>query len=507
MGYWKINPNVSKGSKGLKTNTSKMTGGIATPALVKMLIKGSMPSLKAAEFYELEPAEVMDVILDEDQLVETEDGIKNWGYMGYIFARKINSEYDDPISELSPIPPLDPNHEEYPLVGELVILVTYDNRTYYSNKINVFNSVNSNFKADRSGKRSAELKKADGKFDHFEIDNEIRKLWPYEGDNIYQGRFGNSIRFGSNIVPDSHGDDAEAQNSPNIILRTGQLIDADNFDKGEYVEELINSPFKPVKEDINADGSSIWMTTDQSVKLDIEGTNAVNHVFMTANQEDKQPKDGGKQIVLNSDRITFNAKTDRILGFAKSGIGFSTQKSFTVDADLTIDFNIGGASTLQISDSNIIMQSPSNSGLSLSERVILSSPCPSVLTLADYANITACEGAQLHLDDCAGIKDNQGSFLRVGGKALGITGYVFGRDDMGQQHLVYGEELTNILDSICNSFQELGDTILKLAGIPTGAGPSGPISGGPTNTPAIEAWAAGVETIRARLCNLLMKPE
>ena len=154
------------------------------------------------------------------------------------------------------------------------------------------------------------------------------------------------------------------------------------------------------------------------------------------------------------------------------------------------------------------MTSPSNAGLSIGEdRAILSSPCPSILTLADYANITACEGAQLHLDDCAGIKDNQGSFLRVGGKALGITGYVFGRDDMGQQHLVYGEELTNILDSICNSFVELGETILNLAGIPTGAGPSGPISGGPTNTPAIEAWKAGVETIRARLCDLLMKPE
>ena len=497
MGYWKINPNVSKGSKGLKTNTSKMTGGIATPALVKMLIKGSMPSLKAAEFYELEPAEVMDVILDEDQLVETEDGMKNWGYMGWVYARKINSEHGDPISELIPIPPLDPNHEEYPLVGELVILVTYDNRTYYSNKINVFNSVNSNFKPDRSGKRSTELKKADGKFDHFEIDNEIRKLWPYEGDNIYQGRFGNSIRFGSNIVPDSHGDDAEAQNSPNIIFRTGQLIDADNFDKGEYVEELINSPFKPVKEDINADGSSIWMTTDQSVKLDIEGSNAVNHVFMTSKQSDDQPKNGGKQIVLNSDRITFNTKQGKILGFSHDGIGFSTQRSFTIDADETLEMNVGGGSggpgsLISMTGTDLLMQSPTNAALSISDKTILSSPCPSILTLADYANITACKGAQLHLDDCAGIKDNQDSFLRVGGKALGITGYVFGRDDMGQQHLVYGEALTDILDELITS-------ILNITAIPTGAGPSGPVSA----TPSL----ADFESVRAKLCDLLMKPE
>ena len=63
------------------------------------------------------------------------------------------------------------------------------------------------------------------------------------------------------------------------------------------------------------------------------------------------------------------------------------------------------------------------------------------------------------------------------------------------------------MDSICNSFIELGDVILNIAGIPTGAGPSGPVSGGPTNTPAVEAWKLGVETIRARLCDLLMKPE
>ena len=515
MAYWTTNKDVSKGSSSGKTDTSKLGGGIATPSLVKQIAKGAVPSSRAEQFYELEPAEVIDVILEEDQLTpfETKDGKTNFGYIGYVIARKLVSEKNAPILNLTPVRPLDPNLQEYPLVGELVILVTYDNTTYYTSKINTFNSVNSNFKSGRSGKRPKELIKADGKFEHFEPDYNIRKLWPYEGDNIYQGRFGNSIRFGSNIVPDSHGDDGEAQNSPNIIFRTGQLLDADDFDKGEYVEELKNSPFKPVKEDINADGSSIWMTTDQSVKLDIEGSNAVNHVFMTSKQSDDQPKNGGKQIVLNSDRITFNTKQGKILGFSHDGIGFSTQKSFTIDADETLEMNVGGGSggpgsTLSMTGTTLNMTSPTNAGLSIGEdRSVLSSPCPSILTLADYANITSCEGAQLHLDDCAGIKDNQGSFLRVGGKALGITGYVFGREDMGQQHLVYGEELTNILDSVCNSFIELGETILNLAGIPTGAGPSGPISGGPTNTPAIEAWKAGVETIRARLCDLLMKPE
>ena len=61
------------------------------------------------------------------------------------------------------------------------------------------------------------------------------------------------------------------------------------------------------------------------------------------------------------------------------------------------------------------------------------------------------------------------------------------------------------MDGICNSFVELGSTILSLGGIATGAGPSGPISSGPTNQAAITAWEAGVETIRARICNILTK--
>ena len=506
-------------SAGVRKGSSERTaGGLATKSWVRKEIKNKQQNPDGNKFYELELAEVIEVYRTEEQLPDIEKtGEKNWGSLGSIIARKIVSEKDKNIDNLRPIQPLEHLAHTYPIRGEIAVVVEYLGQSYWTNILNKTNGVvNWNPSPGQSGGRPSELTDVDGIFENFdpgEYGLLIKRLWPYQGDNIIQGRWGNSIRFGSNIVPDSHEDSESTQHSPNILIRAGQLTDAELFDKTEYLEELKKSPFKPVKEDINADGSSIWITTDQSVKLNIEGTNAKNHDFMTAKQEDKQPKDGGKQIVLNTDRITFNAKDDRILGFAKSGIGFSTQKSFSVDADEGFDMNVGGGpggpgSTFSMSDSNLIMTSPTNAGLNVgSDRAVLSSPCPSILTLADYANITACKGAILHLDDCAGIKDNQGSFLRVGGKAQGVTGYVFGREDMGQQHLVYGEELTNILDSICNSFVELGETILNLAAIPTGAGPSGPISGGPANTPAIEAWKAGVETIRARLCDLLMKPE
>jgi hypothetical protein len=500
MAYWGKGVSKSGGSleKRSVVPSQDKTGGLPTQATVRGLIKNLMPNPNENEFYELEQAEVISVLLDEKELPELEDGSgKNWGKLGTAVVRRINSEKNSPIKSLGSVRPLDPDEHRYPIRGESVVVVKYGKEYYYINRINLYGSPNSNVSPGISGKRPTEIEEEDYIYEHFEIDDEIRRIWPYHGDNIYQGRWGQSIRFGSNIIPDAHEDGDNKPDSPNILIRAGQLVDADAFGKSGVVQNLKESPKKPVKEDINADGSSVWITTDQSIKLDIKGSNAFNHVFMTSKQSDDQPRKGGKQIVLNSDRITFNTKQGKILGFSHDGIGFSTQKSFTVDADETLDMNVGGGSggpgsLISMTGTDLLMQSPTNAALSISDKTILSSPCPSVLTLADYANITACKGAQLHLDDCAGIKDNQDSFLRVGGKALGITGYVKDRDDMGQQHLVYGEALTDILDELITS-------ILNITAIPTGAGPSGPISA----TPSL----ADFESVRAKLCDLLMKPE
>ena len=500
MAYWGKGSSRPGGNLGKRpvVPAQEKTGGLPKTATVRALIKQSLPNLKDNEFYELEMAEVISILLDENDLPELEDGSgKDWTKFGTAVVRKINSEQDSPLKGLGSVKPLDPTIYSYPVRGEYVIVARYNQENYYINLVDLLGTPNNNVSPGLSGERTEELTEEDYIYEHFEIDEDIRKLWPYQGDSIFQGRWGQSIRFGSNIIPDAHEDGDDKPDSPNIIIRAGQLVDADAFGKSGVVQNLKDSPSKPVNEDINADGSSVWITTDQSIKLDIKGSNASNHVFMTTKQSDDQPKNGGKQIVLNSDRITFNTKQGKILGFSHDGIGFSTQKSFTVDADETLDMNVGGGSggpgsLISMTGTDLLMQSPTNAALSISDKTILSSPCPSVLTLADYANITACKGAQLHLDDCAGIKDNQDSFLRVGGKALGITGYVKERDDMGQQHLVYGEALTDILDELITS-------ILNITAIPTGAGPSGPVSA----TPSL----ADFESVRAKLCDLLMKPE
>ena len=501
MSYWGKNEDAGTDTKrDNSVSQEKASGGVLTSAAIRALIKSSVPNFKDNTFYELEMAEVMGVLLDEKDLPDLADGSgKNWSLMGSISARMINSEKDAPIQNTSTIKSLNPFEQQYPIRGEYVVVVTYNKVQFYISGINIFNNPNSNVKPGLSGYRPDELIEEDFIYENFEIDNEIRRLFPYQGDSILQGRWGNTIRFGSNIVPDSHGDEDTKQDSPNILIRAGQLFDASDFGKSGEVQNLIDSPKKPVKEDINADGSSIWVTTDQSLKLNIETKNAISHKYMTANHQDDQPQEGGKQITLNSDRITFNTKKGKLLGFSNDGIGFSTQKSFTVDADNGVAMNSGGGTSMAMVPGGISLVTPGNSRLDLgggetgdADKITLSSECPSFLILDDKAHLESCDGAKIHLDDCAGMEDDQGSFLRIGGKAQGVTGYVLGRDDMGQQHLVYGEALTDILDELITS-------ILNITAIPTGAGPSGPVSA----TPSL----ADFESVRAKLCDLLMKPE
>ena len=81
------------------------------------------------------------------------------------------------------------------------------------------------------------------------------------------------------------------------------------------------------------------MTTDEEVDLNTGLSNATDHRNMSKVHEDKGAQDGGKQVIINSDRIIFNSKQNEIFGYAANGIGWSTKWSFTVDADKRVNFN------------------------------------------------------------------------------------------------------------------------------------------------------------------------
>ena len=264
------------------------------------------------EFYELEPAEVIEVILDESDFSENdhpatlnEDGKPKWKYYGYIRARMAISDEDIKL-----IAPLDSNIKEYPYPGEYVIVVNYFGDAYYTQKLNMYNSVNLNSFPGLSkiwdpwtGEGYKENLSKIG-------DPRVRQLKAEEGDIIFSGRFGQSIRFGSNVkeLIDTNQNllpDTGKPVSPNVIIRAGQGVKDP-------------TPYKPIKEDINLDGSSIWMTTNQKVDIKLDNSHST---FIWADRGSEGF--GGNRITINSDGLIFNSKKNNILMSSMGFIGLT----------------------------------------------------------------------------------------------------------------------------------------------------------------------------------------
>lgn len=292
------------------------------------------------EFYELEPAEVLEVFLDEEDLMnggaiipQSRNGepAADWSKYGYIRARMSvsNSGKEDTVI----IAPLDSNIKEYPHPGEYVIVAKYFGDLYYTQKLNMHNSVNLNSFPGLS--KVYDMFTGETYKDNLPVigNSDVRQVKAEEGDIIFNGRFGQSIKFGSNVkeLKDENNDlvpDTGEPQSPNVIIRAGQ---------GEV--PLDNN--KPVRENINLDGSSIWMTTNQKVGLQLS---TVNKKFVSIYSHEANKVDGGNQIIVNSDRLIFNAKSD------KAGIIFSSNSSVGISANREIGVVVPPTGKIQLGD-------------------------------------------------------------------------------------------------------------------------------------------------------------
>ena len=240
---------------------------------------------------------------------------------------------------------LDTNIKEYPLPGEMVTVVDFYaiGQKFYTQKINMDNSVNANSAYGRS--RYTNQSPGMGltvydKIKYFIGDLDIRELEAKEGDITFNGRFGNSIRFGSNItaVIDDDGNIVDEYTgkfpSPNVIIRAGQGDTEKIPEDGDWkLHEFVR---RPVVEDINLDGSSLWLTTDQRIHLDSVAAKEVAH-------ENTLPTDSiwdGKQIVLNSDRIIFNSKLNSIHVYSDVDVSVAAKERINLEVE-TQDMNAG----------------------------------------------------------------------------------------------------------------------------------------------------------------------
>jgi hypothetical protein len=210
------------------------------------------------EFYEIEPAIVLDIILDKNHSYFTNNSFKksfklnpdqwpvdvngkaplktdaDYTWVGRALVRLVYSQENVEKENLIWAMPLESNISEYPILNETVGVVFYLGQYYYTKKINTFNTVNAgadfnseiNFGGFRSnpnqivqGNRELILNTNDpyipyvgppsklnvfgsvgytgalGRY--FFYNPRIRSLKRREGDLVFESRFGQSIRFAS----------------------------------------------------------------------------------------------------------------------------------------------------------------------------------------------------------------------------------------------------------------------------------------------------------------------
>jgi hypothetical protein len=157
----------------------------------------------------------------------------------------------------------------------------------------------------------------------------------------FNGRFGQSIRFGSNITKEFNSagpiDGTGLRNSPNILIKAGQSHPmSGSSDRADWTKfEYNDYPRRPVMEDLNEDGSSIWITTNQATNLNYSGAPPKDYVHDELDKDEFKDikKMGGNQIILNSDRISFNTKKNSVLINSTRNISLSAMYEIGLEVD------------------------------------------------------------------------------------------------------------------------------------------------------------------------------
>lgn len=308
------------------------TGGLQTLNSLKKRIK---EIVKDSEFYEFEPLEVLEVHLDETKSsFPLKEDQPDYSYIGGVLGRFIYSEQGISVDRCRSFKPLNPNMNSTPVVGEIVIGVKYLSDYYYISSLNLFGNPNLNAQHGVSRlKRKNTLESELGidtpnegndkgtKIGYYideGRDTDARKLLPNEGDVIIEGRFGNTIRLGSDVKN-------ENTESPNIILNVGQSKD-----------EFPNTK-QPIEEKVDTDGSSIYMTTNQT----LEFVGGMETQLVTG------PYDGNN-ILISSDRILFNTKNGGDIGmFSNNNLSLGAKTEVVLESPI-VKVGSTGASEPQV---------------------------------------------------------------------------------------------------------------------------------------------------------------
>jgi len=283
---------------------------------------------------------VISIVLDESHPRFVELG--EWNALGTI-------EYEDVINPLpSPNPPtakpLSGNTKNLPLVNEIVYLISLPDTSievissnsiqYYIDIVSLWNHPHHNAfptspnllpptqQKDYVQTTGGNVRRVTDQSTEiflgktFKERSNIHPLLPFEGDILYEGRWGNSIRIGSTVPNTPNNWSTTGQSGdPIVIIRNGQGIQS-------------QEGWIPIVEDINNDDTSIYLASTQKIPLKASSTNYFSY---KENPPESPEQFAGKQLIINSGRLVFNTTQDHILFSSAKSINLNGVNGVNID--------------------------------------------------------------------------------------------------------------------------------------------------------------------------------
>jgi len=292
---------------------------------------------------------VYSIVLDEDHPRFKELG--GWDALGTIEYIEVNNPQPGPNLPIAR--PLLSNIKNYPLINEIIYIIslpdtkigkiTSNKLHYYINTVALWNHPHHNAYPSNSNEKPSTQQKG---YNQTELGNtskitnqtleinlgntfiersNIHPLLPFEGDVVYEGRWGNSVRIGSTVKNSPNTWSSIGTNGdPILILRNGQ---------GKQTEE----GWLPVVENINNDESSIYLTSTQNIPLElpiIKNNNYFSYFSYKNNPPAAPNKYSGKQVIISSGRLVFNSSEDHILLSSAKSISLSSNLGVNIDTSV-----------------------------------------------------------------------------------------------------------------------------------------------------------------------------
>tara|TARA_Y100000114_G_scaffold123093_1_gene118592 strand:- start:290 stop:1540 length:1251 start_codon:yes stop_codon:yes gene_type:complete len=327
------------------------------------------PRTQTQKRKEIFPARVEFILLDNLTDPDIFTALGEWSAIGSIYFSSVNFA-SGPFNKNNIAKPLFPNLKNYPLKNEIVYIVTLpsdniqqevnDVKYYYFQSVNIWNSNHHNAipnilngadlpptqQQDYDQARIGAVSRVDNETPGIDLGNtfvernNIKPVQAFEGDIIHEGRWGQSLRFGSTVQNSTifnSWSNTGLNGDPITILRNDQHIDD-------------NDPWVPQVENINLDRSSIYLTSTQQIPIEVASKKYKSY---ETGLEPKLPNSySDSQIILNSGRLLFNSYDDSILLSSNDSINLNALETVNVDAEEGFSVSVGNEGEILLGSSD-----------------------------------------------------------------------------------------------------------------------------------------------------------